>query len=405
MSATMQEVQTAAGADWMTYGPDTGREPVPIAASFDAYEAEYAAIRKYVGILHLPQRGLLELRGTDVRDLLHRLMTQDIAAMTGGQTRRAFQLNEKGRIVSDLYVHFGDAATWVEADVFDLPAVRELLESRIFTEDVTIQDISDQRTCIALHGPASADLLQGLTADRVNRVVDMPQTTHVLTVDGLRLSMTRRDGCGGLGLMLFVPRNGAAALYERMLEAAGFDPNAPDPERDPEGAARAADKRRRSLRGRPIGWLAFNTARIEAGAPIFHIDFGPDSLPAETGSDLLDETVSFTKGCYLGQEIVARMHNLGHPKRVLVGLRFEGDLLPAAGTPVQEPATEGQGPNQGAVIGAVTSSTMSPLLGQRPIALATMKWGKHRHGTPICALAEQDMAGGTVCPIRFLNSS
>ena len=129
-----------------------------------------------------------------------------------------------------------------------------------------------------------------------------------------------------------------------------------------------------------MGWEAFNTARIEAGTPLFHIDFGPDSLPGETG--LLTHCVSFTKGCYLGQEIVARMQNLGHPKRIVTGFKAHTNALPVAGTQVLEHADDTtHDPAHAKVVGGITSSTAAPLLGGTPVGLAVMKWGHHTPGT------------------------
>lgn len=382
--ANIQQLHERAGAEMMVFGPvdgGPGGEPIMIAEHFGAYEAEYASIRQRVGIMHLPQRGLLELRGADVKDFLHRLLTQDINGMTGGMTRRSFQLNQKGRIIADLYIHHGDESTWLEGDRFDLPAVAQTLDAKLFGEDVTITDFADQRVHFALHGPASAALLEALADDKAGpqRVAGMPDTTHVLTLLGeAKTSVTRRDTCGVLGLMLFVPTDHATKVYQALLDAAGFELDAPDPNEDPDGAADAAMRRRQSLRGRPIGWQALNTARIEAGSPLFHIDFGPDSLPAEVGPSLFERAVSLKKGCYLGQEIVARMHSLGHPKRVLVGFEVAGGELPVAGTQVLP-----EDGDTSKIIGGVTSSTHSALLGHKAIGFAVIKWGFHEAGTAV----------------------
>lgn len=399
----LQDIMEQAGAGFIGFG-DVASGGVPIVESFEHYELEYAAIRGRVGILHLPQRGVIQLTGADVKGFLHPLVTQDINGMVGGATKRSFQLNQKGRIVADLIVHHGDTSTWLETDVFDIPPLLELLESRLFAEDVIFENCSEQLVCFALHGPATLPLLEAVAtgdeATHPQRMVNTPGTHHVLTIAGARVSCYRWDDCGVLGVRLFVPVEKAAEIYSVLLDAVGFDADAPDPVERPEAAATAAQQRRATLRGRPVGWLAYNTARIEAGSPLFHIDFGADSIPGETG--LLDEAVSFTKGCYLGQEIVARMKSLGHPKRMLAGIRFEGDALPVAGTPLQEPATDGEPENSGKIIGAVTSSTVSPILGHVPIALAVMKWGKHRPDTPLVALAETTMAKGRVGPIGFM---
>ncbi len=403
---SMREQLASDGAEFLAYGP-AGEDAIEIALDFGHYEAEYAAIRQRVGVLYLPQRAVLRFTGADRKDFLHRMLTQDIRGQTGGASVRALQLNQKGRVMADILVHHGDADTWLEMDRFDLSAVRQMYESHLFADDVTIEDWTDQRTAFALHGPASAELLKLAGEEQAQAVADMPGTHHVLTLSGVRVTVYRWDVCGVPGFGLWVPTADALRVYQALLDAAGFETGQPDHRTDPDAAAKFAQRRRESLRGRPIGWSAFNTARIEAGSPIFHIDFGRDSLPAETG--ILDQAVSFTKGCYLGQEIVARMKSLGHPKRLLVGLRIKGDALPVAGAQVTEPADDQKTPADSPrathnIIGGVTSSAISPLLGQRPVIFAVMKWGKHTPGTRVLVPTEDGLAEAQVQPLRFLDA-
>ncbi|MEX0777570.1 MAG: glycine cleavage T C-terminal barrel domain-containing protein [Phycisphaeraceae bacterium] len=393
LQATLEHI----GATFIPYGPESEATAVMVPQDFGQYEAEYAAIRRSVGVLVEPQRGVLRFTGADCKDFLHRLTTQDVRAMTGGATRRAFQLNDKGRIIADMIIHHGDADTWLDMDVFDIPPVHQLLDSRRFGEDVAIEDWRDWRIAMALHGPATLALLSKLAQPDPKVMFDMPGTHHVLNIADTLLTAYRWDQCGVPGVRLMVPTEHAQRVYAALLEAAGFDADAPDPEADPLAAAEHAAQRRGTLRGRPVGWLAFNTARIEAGTAIFHIDFGTDCLPAETG--LIPQAVSFTKGCYLGQEIVARMHNLGHPKRVLVGIRFGDDRLPHAGSPVL-----GQAAGGGAevVVGGITSSAVSPMLGQQTIALAMVKWNQHAPGTQVAVATEGGRTTGVVQEVGFL---
>ena len=401
---TIQASETDAGAEFISYGP-TDNAAVEIAESFGRYEAEYAAIRQRVGIMHLPQRALLNFTGADRQDFLHRMVTQNINALKGGATVRSFQLNQKGRILADMLVHHGDENTWLEMDRFDLPTVQNLYESHLFADDVAIEDWTEKRTALALHGPSSVELLRAVCEEDPQPMADMPGTHHVLTLKGARVTVYRRDVCGSPGFWLWVPNEHAAEVYEALLTAAGYEPDVPDQQTDPEQAAAFAQRRRESLRGRPVGWSAFNTARIEAGSPIFHIDFGHDSLPAETG--VLDEAVSFTKGCYLGQEIVARIQSQGHPKRLLVGLHVKGDDLPVAGAQVMEAGKAdeaGQSSTTQNIIGGVTSSAVSPVLGQRPVVFAVMKWGHHTPGSRVLIPTEGGMVEAEVQGLRFLDS-
>jgi len=165
---------------------------------------------------------------------------------------------------------------------------------------------------------------------------------------------------------------------------------------------------------RPVGWAAFNATRIEAGTPIFGVDFDgaapataspakarreqaagaeapPGVLPAETG--LLNRAVSLSK-CYVGQEVVARMHARGQVARQIAGLRVDGDALPIAGEQV---LAEDSSP-----IGVVTSSTISPLLSNAPICLAMLKRPFFALGTRVRIPAEGSLRTAVVVELPFI---
>jgi len=386
----LRQLQADAGAEFMSYGD---RE-TQLVATFGSYEAEYAVIRKGVGICHEPQRGLLQLVGADVKDFLHRMVTQDVNGMAGGASRRSLQVNVKGRIVADFVIHHGDVDTWIDTDATDLPQLEQLWDSRLFGEDLTMQNTTAQRTAIALHGPATFDLLKAVyDGEEVANLQQTPGTHHVLPIGGANITGCQIHDCGVPGVRLWVGVHDAAKLYKTLAHAVGgLDPDVAD------GAESGGAKRQ--IKGRGIGWLAYNTARIEAGTALHHIDFGPDSLPHETGKRVLDEAVSMTKGCYLGQEIVARMQNLGHPKRVIAGIRLDDDRLPVAGGQVFDVDESGQSTQD--VIGAVTSSTLSPMRSQRAIAIATMKWGKHQPGQTVAVAADGDLVTAEVTALPFV---
>jgi folate-binding protein YgfZ len=376
LPSPLRSLQDEAQASYLPYGPADGG--IEIVDTFGAYQLEYAAIRKGVGILHTPQRGVVALGGADQLDFLHRFLTHDTRSLKPGEGRRAFLLSKAGRIIADLIVLHREDATLLVTDALGTAQLIQTLEPFVFTEEVTFAEQTEQYEQVSLHGPASLALLSALGGESSG---DWRALEHrELPLRGGACRVYRHDITGSLGLHVLIPREQSAAVYGAMAAAVGgLTP-------DVDGGVR------RAIHGRGIGWLAFNTARIEAGAPLFHIDFGPDSLPAETG--LVDQAVSFTKGCYLGQEIVARMHNLGHPKRVLVGLKFNDDRLPIAGSQVYADAAGGD------VVGGITSSALSPLLGNQAIALAVVKWGKHLANTTLHAAAEGKMSAGVVGPLR-----
>ncbi|MEE9211843.1 MAG: glycine cleavage T C-terminal barrel domain-containing protein [Phycisphaeraceae bacterium] len=381
-SNPLRRFHEQAEATFLPYGPASrggGARGVEIVQTFQAYEAEYAAIRKTVGVLDMPQRGLVELRGGDRLDFLHRMTTHDTNSLKPGQGRRAFLLNAKGRISADLIVLTGEDRTLLDLDAYQAETVTAELDRLLFAEDVQLQDVSDGSHHLALHGPGSVAVVNEAGSETVAELKTLGHRN--VTIDGHRCTVYRRDDAGSPALHLIAPVDGIEAVYRKLMEAVDWDPQRPDDEQT-----------RATRRGRPIGWLAYNTARIEAQVPIYHIDFGPDSLPHETGPALLDEAVSFTKGCYVGQEIVARMQNLGHPKKLLVGLKLVDDRMPIAGAQVLD-AAEGC---EGEVVGAVTSSTVSPLRGNVAVAIAMVKWGKHHEGTQVQVPAEGQVANAVV---------
>jgi len=145
---------------------------------------------------------------------------------------------------------------------------------------------------------------------------------------------------------------------------------------------------------RPAGWAVFNTTRIEAERPLFGIDFDESVLPAETGPATLARAVSFTKGCYVGQEVVARMHARKQVAKQLVGLRLDDDSLPVAGAQVYDEA--------GNAVGGITSSTISPVLSRAAVCLGFVKKPFFEEGTVVQVPAEGQMRKATVVKTPFV---
>jgi folate-binding protein YgfZ len=376
-----------AGAGFLPYGNPTTENPAPgveLVDTFGEYEAEYAMIRKGVAILLSAQVGVIDVTGADRLSFLHAMLTNDTKSLLPGQARRAFFVSKTGRVDADLLVLAMEDRARLIVDRLVAPKAAQALNKFIFSEDAAPVDVSPDYQVISLHGPAGPALLKhALGLD----VIGMENLRHqnLTTADGIHVQVLRHDQTGSIGLHLIIPAASLSDVFQKLTDAVGGV--SPDPH---------APAQQRPVKGRAIGWLAFNTARIEAGSPLYFVDFGPDSLPAETG--LLGDAVSFTKGCYIGQEIVARMHNLGHPKRVLVGLRFEDDRLPLSGSQVMTTKADGTGET----VGAITSSATSPMLSGHAIAFASIKWGKHNAGTKVMVPAEGEMVPATVAGLKFL---
>jgi folate-binding protein YgfZ len=318
----------AHGVQPMPFGAD-----VTVAAVHDIVETEYGRLRNRAAVMDCPHRALVEVTGGDRRDFLHRMLTNDgapdRAAVQAGHAIRQFLLDREGHIMADAMQIDSDGRTWLDTDVYSAAGLVAELDRMLFGEDVQWRDVTSRWHRLSLHGP-NAERIAGRYRDAA--------------------LVFPHEQCGVPGWHVWMDAARVAEAWEALT--GGEDPPA-----------------------KPLGWLAFNMARIEAGTPLYRVDFGPDSIPNETG--ILQQAVSNTKGCFRGQEIVARIRDRGHPAKILVAIESVTDQLPIAGEPVfAEPA-------YGKPIGAVTSSAPSPLRSGKPIGMAMVKWGCHEPGTEL----------------------
>lgn len=368
------------------YGPGEGVGGVPIELPqvFGELELEYAAIRKHAGLLDQAQRATIDLSGSDRVEFLNRMLTQELKQLPANSVRRAFWLNRKGRIDADFQVVNLATRTLLDVDILALERAASTLAAFIIAEDVTLRDITTESYRLAIHGPTTGELLTALGAS-------LPDAGGAVetALAGTPVVLWRHDATGETGVEVLCAVGDAAKLYSTLLELAGEHESGAVALRT--GDRDSLDRRVRLAR---VGWHAFNMARIEAGTPLYNIDFGVESLPAESG--VLSDRVSFTKGCYLGQEIVARMHSRGHPKQCLAAIRLDRSidaatgepLLPVSGATVLDPG--------GVPVGGVTSSTLAPMLGAAPVCFAQLKWEQAKAGTVLIVQTEAGATNGTV---------
>jgi folate-binding protein YgfZ len=373
-------------------------DQIEIVSTFGVPQAEYAAIRKSCGIIDLPQRGILELTGKDRHAFLNNLISNNVwdktqkKGLDAGQTRYAFLLNLKGRVVLDMTViELGDR-TLLDLDVRLVDMLAKLLDKYLFAEQVKIVSRVGELHQFALHGPGVGTILQ---SEGIAGVLSAAEHVSSGRIIGKDVVLWRNDQCAVPGFHMITNASDAEVIWNHLLTRHGGE----------------IELGKRALR--PVGWAAWNACRIEAGTPLFGIDFelaepavpgakaqaGEEQspraagvLPAETG--LLDRAVSFVKGCYLGQEVVARMHARGQVARKLVGLKLDNGMLPIAGEHVFDDKQ-----NQ---IGAITSSTMSPVLSDAAIALAIVKKPHFEPGKVVHVPAEGAMREAKVVELPFV---
>lgn len=354
------DIHRQAGAEFQPYGE------IEIVSTFGEVPAEYAAIRKGCAMMDLPQRGIIEVTGKDRLTFLNNLISNQVydkqtkTGLATGQGVYAFLLDAKsGRIISDMQFIERGERTLLLLDRRKVQPVMAALEKYRFAEQVKFADRSDELHQIALHGPKSG--LPEMQQDQ----------SQEIDLFGVNTIGWRGDVAGSPGHHLIVPVDQARKVWMNLI-------------------ARAEPK------VRPIGWAAFNVARIEAGRPLFGIDFDESLLPHETGP-LLNRAVSFTKGCYPGQEIVARMHARQQVARKIVGVRVDDDALPIAGAKLYD--------DQQNEIGGITSSTVSPVLSNASIALGIVKRPHFNAGSIVRVPAEGQMRTAKVVELPFISPS
>ena len=287
-------------------GPDTG-----VAAHYGDPFAEQRALSESLGLVDRSHRGVIRIAGPDRLSWVHSLTTQALENLAPGTATEALILSPNGHIEHHLTLTDDGTHLWAHVEPGTAGALLEFLESMRFMLRVDPADVTDEFAVVTLMGPDAGPALAESAAASF----------------GL-----------AYGMDLVVPRDGLPAF------ASGLQAR---------GAVLA-------------GMWAFEALRIAARRPRLGLDTDQRTIPHEVG--WIETAVHLGKGCYRGQETVARVHNLGHPPRRLVFLHLDGseDRLPAHGDPVSLAGTA-----DGAVIGFVGSAARHYELG--PIALALVK--------------------------------
>ncbi len=374
-----------------------GQSPMLVAAHAPV-AFEYAALRRSAGLIDMPHRATVEITGSDRVEFLQRMLTQDLVGHGAGVNacRDSFWCNRKGRIDADVRLMLLDESVLVDLDIHAAARFISTLGAYLIADDCDLTLASDRWHRLGLHGPASRMLLETageLLAGDPGKPDSVTRWRIGTGAHKAEIIADHRRLTGELGYELSVPTEQVGAVVDALFAAGGWDegedPYAGFDESEPQQAARE-----RKLR--PIGWHAFNTARIEAGTALYYLDFGPEHLPHESG--VVDQRVRFDKGCYLGQEIVARMQSIGHAKQTLVALDLSAQDTPASETPQ---------PVEGAIVladvdgaresvGVVTSSSISPMLGGQPICFAMVRWKHAQPGSEVGVTAEGSVLKGVV---------
>jgi folate-binding protein YgfZ len=283
-------------------------------------DGEYRVLREGAGLVDRSHRGNLVVSGPDAVAFLQGQLTNDIEAVAAGRGCYAALLDRKGHIQADLRVlRLASDQLWLDLEGEATEAVSRHLSMYRVGQEVEIADDSESRALLSIVGPGSHQVSAAgaLAPEHAHRELELGDAEcRAIATD--------------VGLDLICAAEDAKAVAAALLEA---------------GAERVSER-------------AAEIVRVESGRPRFGREMSVATLPQEAGID--DRAVSFTKGCYIGQETVARLHYKGKPNRHLRGLRLAGPV--ADGDPVKLGDRE---------LGRVGTAVLSPALG--PIALAVIR--------------------------------
>jgi len=292
--------------------------------------AEYRAARESCGLIDRSGQARLLVIGTDRVSWLQGMVSNDVQMLRESATRiQACILDATGHLLADIAIINHPDGLLLDLDRMNRGKVSDLLNRFIITEDVEIIDRTDDLACFSLQGPAAVDIAQHVPVNAYEVIAPADHT-----------------GLGGLDL--YPPATDISTLLELLT----------------------------TLGAVPVGDEAAEILRVEAGIPRYGVDMDETTIPLEAGLEATH--ISFTKGCYVGQEIIARIESRGHTNRALTGFVVDGDTLPAIGDrlrlvgPMSVPDQSAPDEATAKDVGWITSATFSPTM-NRGIAMGYLR--------------------------------
>lgn len=312
-------------------GPGTALRPIERAA----VEREYAALRASAMLVDRSSRARATFTGPKSADVLTGLFTNDVLALKPGDGQYAAALTPKGKILADLRVFATKDGFLVDLPERAAPGWWAMIRKYVNPRLSKYTDVTGALRDVGVYGTRARELVSGVTGLAPESLESLPPYGHRDAGETDAGALVARVPDLGVEGYELVARPGAAEALWEALRAAGAV---------------------------PAGRDAFEIARIEAGRPEWGMDVDDTTLAQEAGLDDLG-AISYTKGCYTGQETVARVHFRGHVNRHLRGLQFSGSVVPPRGSAVTDANDR--------AVGEVRSTALSPRLGG--IALAMIR--------------------------------
>ena len=287
---------------------------------------EHHAVRQGVGIVDLSHRGRLRLTGSDRAAYLHRIISNEVEGLSVGEGNYTTILTNRGKIIADMRLYVFEDFIGIETNAETRLSLYQELDKYLIADDVTIEDCTESTGVVGVHGSKSAELLQEICGVDVGNLPEYHSIVHEM--EGQPIICVCANETGEVGYNLCVASKSIEWLWDTILT---------------KGRAFGAE---------PVGLTALNSLRIEAGLPRYGAELSDSVFPGEAE---LEKAISFEKGCYIGQEIVARMKYRGHPNRLLRGFEIADDTPPQRGDRLFDGDKD---------IGWLTSAIVSPTLGK-----------------------------------------
>lgn len=326
--------------------------------------SEYSAVRDGgAGLLDLSSRGRILISGSEAVMFLNGLITNDIKTLAANSWMPAAFANVQGRLLAAVRIAHREDGFLIDTENSMRETVITLLDRFTLAGDFHLQDLTDNTSMFSVQGRGAPEIISrvfGAEAANVERHKIVNAQLGDTTVNVMRATHTAEDGFD-----LFIDAHNSSKVRDAFTVA---------------GAAPVSDE-------------TLETLRIEAGVPLYGIDMDENNVVTETN---LDDAVSFTKGCYLGQEIIVRIKHRGHVAKKLTG------VVLADSTPV--PRNSKIISSDGKEIGRVTSSAFSPRL-DRAIALGYLKYDYLAAGTEVKVVTPESEASATVAELPFVRGS
>lgn len=336
----------------------------------DEFALEYSAVRvDGAGLIDLSSRGRITVGGLEAVQFLNGLITNDMKMLLEDTWMPAVFPNAQGRLVASVRVmRLKDIDTGkatcpsylIDTEAASHQSVLKILQRFTLAGDFRVNDVTDESAQFSVQGKKAEDVVQSVFGDAVTNLAE--RGAIKTSWNGTEVTAVRATQTSAKGFEFIVNTADARRLRQALVDA---------------GAT-------------PVGGSAYEVLRIEAAVPRYGLDMDETNVVTETN---LDEAVSYTKGCYIGQEIIARIKYRGHVAKKLTGLSFADKVDVASGDVVKSSDDKD--------IGRITSATYSPQL-KRTIALGYVKYGYLAADTPVKVVHDGSEVSAHVTELPFI---